>query len=377
LAVFVGLILFFLLLFAFNPSFIIKSGSSDDLKIASQLIIILVLFSPTILIQKLNVLVYSIRIEDYIYQGIEIGFNLIKIGIIGLFVTKTSYDIIGYYLSIQIISLISSLVAVYFIVKRYNYQIFYLLKQFKFSKEFYNLTKKLAFSSLLLTISWILYFELNTLILSKFYGIKIVAIYAVAVVFLNFMRTLYNTLFSPYLAYFYRFSAVNDKTSLTNAFSNLLKWSFPLILIPPLVIILYMDTIIKVWVGDSFFESILISRFFVLTISLTAFCVPISYYLIANSLNKILRILALLLPVVFYSSLIIYDYLEFNEKALASATLTTIFVSLVYNIVVMINKGGVLILKLYISLLKNSLIPIIVVLFIFSILPAIINAIHI
>lgn len=371
LAVFVGLILFFLLLFAFNPSIIIKSGNPDDLKIASQLIIILVLFSPTILIQKLNVLVYSIRIEDYIYQGIEIVFNLVKIGIIGLFVTKTSYDIIGYYLSIQILSLISSLAAVYLIIKRYNYQLFYLLKQFKFSKEIYNLTKKLAFSSLLLTIAWILYFEMDTLILSKFYGIKIVAIYAVAVVFLNFMRTLYNTLFSPYLAYFYRFSAVNDKIGLNHAFSNLLKWSFPLILIPPLVLILFMDTIIKVWVGHNFFESILISRFFVLTISLTAFCVPISYYLIANSFNKILMILALLLPVVFYSSLLIYDYFGFNEKALASATLTTIFISLVYNVAVMIKMGGTIILKLYISLLKNSIIPIIAILFIFNLLPKI------
>jgi O-antigen/teichoic acid export membrane protein len=373
LALFVGIILFFLIICAFNPSIIIKSGGPADLKIASQLIFILVIFSPTILIQKLNVLVYSIRIEDYIYQVIEIIFNLMKIGIIGFFVTKTSYDIVGYYFSIQCLSLISSLIAVYIIRKRYNYQLLFLLNQFRFSKEIYNKTKDLAFSSLLLTIAWILYFEMDTLILSKFYGIKIVAIYAVAVVFLNFMRTLYNTLFGPYLAYFYRFSAVNDIIGLNNAFCNLLKWTFPLIIIPPLVLILYMDSIIKVWVGDIFFKSILISRFFVLTISLTAFCVPISYYLIANSYNRILRILAFSLPIIFYSSLILYDYFGFNEKALASATLTTISISVVYNIAVMIKKGGVIILKLYFSLIKNSIIPIIVLLLVFRILPSITN----
>lgn len=369
LSLFVGVIVLILFIIAYSPNLLIKSESAIDLKIASQLILILVLFSPTIIIQKLNVLVYSIRIEDYIYQGIEIVFNLIKIGIIGLFVTSTSYDIIGYYLSIQILSLISSLIAVYIIVKRYKYKILFLLKQFRFSNEVYNKTKDLAFSSLLLTIAWILYFELDTIILSKFYGIKVVAIYAVAVVFLSFMRTLYNTLFGPYLAYFYRFAAVNDNLGLNEAFSSLLKWTFPLIIIPPLVLILYMEPIINVWVGDVFVKSILISRYFILTISLTALCIPISYYMIANSYNRIMRFTALILPVVFYSSLILFDYFGLEEKALATATLTTITLNTLFNLAFIINIGGSEITHLYFSLIKKIIFPIIILFILVFYLP--------
>ncbi|TXF77526.1 lipopolysaccharide biosynthesis protein [Chryseobacterium sp.] len=371
LSLFVGVIVIFLFIIAYSPSLLIKSGSTVDLKIASQLILILVLFSPTIIIQKLNVLVYSIRIEDYIYQGIEIVFNLIKIGIIGLFVTSKTYDIIGYYLSIQVLSLISSLIAVYIIVRRYKYEILFLLKQFRFSKEVYLKTKDLAFSSLLLTIAWILYFELDTIILSKFYGIKVVAIYAVAVVFLNFMRTLYNTLFSPYLAYFYRFTAVHDDLGLNNAFSSLLKWTFPLIIIPPLVLVLYMEPIIFVWVGRVFEKSILISRYFILTISLTALSIPISYYMIAKSYNKIMRFTALTLPIVFYSSIILFDYIGLEEKALATATLTTISLNTLFNIAFIITIGGSGIKHLYFSLIKKIIIPILILLVIVYYIPPI------
>ncbi|HCF03062.1 oligosaccharide flippase family protein [Flavobacterium sp.] len=371
LAIFVGLILFFLAFVALNPSLIIKTTNLYDLKIASQLIFILIAFAPVIIIQKLNVLVFSIRIEDYIYQAIDIFFNIIKIGIISFFVTSSNYDIVGYYISIQLLTLLSSLTALVIIKKKYQYQLWYLVKQFHFSKEVFAKTKKLAFSSLLLTIAWILYFEMDTLILSKFYGVQTVAIYAVAVVFLNFLRNLYNTLFGPYNAYFYRFTAVNDIEGLNNTFITLMKWSFPLIVLPSLALILNMKTIIHIWVGTLYDKSILISQMFVFTIALTAICVPISYYFIANSFNKSIRFLALLLPLVFYSSLVLFDFFGFKEYSLASATLTTILINTFFIIAIMAFKTTLKIMSLLFSVLVKCSVPVIITFVLYNLIPTI------
>lgn len=371
LAIFVGLILFILAFVAINPSLIIKTSNLYDLKIASQLIFILIAFAPVIIIQKLNMLVFSIRIEDYIYQAIDVVFNIIKIGIIGFFVTSSNYDIVGYYISIQLLTLLSSLTAVTIIKKRYQYQLRYVVKHFRFSKEVYTKTKELAFSSLLLTIAWILYFEMDTLILSKFYGVQTVAIYAVAVVFLNFLRTLYNTLYGPYNAYFYRFTAVNDIEGLNNAFSSLIKWSFPLIVLPSLALILNMKTIIHLWVGPLYDKSILISQMFVFTIAITVICNPISYYFIANSLNKSLRFLALLLPLVFYSSLVLFDFFGLKENSLALATLTTMLINAFFNIVIMSNKTTLKIVPLLFSAFLKCSVPVAITVVLYQLIPTI------
>jgi O-antigen/teichoic acid export membrane protein len=369
LATFISLIIFFLVFVAFNPSLIIKTTNLYDLKVASQLIFILIAFAPVIIIQKLNVLVFSIRIEDYIYQSIDVVFNIIKIGIISLFVTSANYEIVGYYVSIQTLTLLSTLIAVAIIKYRYHYQFFFFLKQFRFSKEVYIKTKDLAFSSLLLTIAWILYFEMDTIILSKFYGVQTVAIYAVAVVFLNFLRTFYNTLYSPYSAYFYRFTVDDDIHGLNNAFSSLIKWSFPLIVIPSLVLILNMKTIIQLWVGPSYQKSILISQMFVFTIALTAICIPISFYFIANAFNKTLRFLALLLPFVFYSSLFLYDYFGFKEVSLASSTLTTIIVNTFFFIGIMAKKTTLKIMPLLFSVMIKCTMPVVIALILYLLIP--------
>ena len=296
-------------------------------------------------------------------------FNIIKIGIISLFVTSSNYEIVGYYLSVQTLTLLSSIISVAIIKQRYHYQLIYVLKQFRFSKEVYEKTKKLAFSSLLLTIAWILYFEMDTLILSKFYGVQTVAIYAVAVVFLNFLRTLYNTLYGPYNAYFYRFTVIDDINGLNNAFCSLIKWTFPLIVVPSLVLILNMKTIIQLWVGPLYQKSILISQMFVFTIALTAICVPISYYLIANAFNKALRFLALLLPLVFYSTFFLYDYFGFKEVSLASATLTTIIINTIFYIAIMAKTTTLKIMPLLFSVMIKCSLPVVIALILYLLIP--------
>ncbi len=369
LGVFLTLVMLGLIYMAFNPSVLIKNGSDSSFTISSHLILILALSSPVIILQKFNILVCSIRIEEYIYQIIDIIFNLIKILSIQLFVTDTSYNITGYYLTTQLLNLTAALVGLVIIKYKYQYELFSIIKYFKFSKEMYNLTKGLALSSLALTMAWILYFELDTLILSKFYGIEVLAIYGVAFVFLNFCRTFYNTLLGPYLSYFYHFTGTNDQQGLIGAFSSMMKWTFPLMFIPPVVLILYMPQIIDVWVGVSYRSAVLISRIFVITIALTAINIPIGYLIIAKAFNKVLRLNSILLPLIFYASLILFDYSGLSGLSLAVAKFVTIFVNLVINLVIIIRLLGKDVLYLYIDLAKKTVLPLVMIAILFYFIP--------
>jgi O-antigen/teichoic acid export membrane protein len=75
------LILFSIVLFVFsyNPSLIIKNITLVDKKIASTLLLILAIFTPTFVFQKILIMIFTVRLEDYIFARITIIANIMKI----------------------------------------------------------------------------------------------------------------------------------------------------------------------------------------------------------------------------------------------------------------------------------------------------------
>ena len=368
LFVFVVLCGLFLVCFSFYPNYLIKTDSSEDLKIGSKLILILAAFSPVVLLQRFNSLVYSIRIEDYIYQSIDIFFNFLKIISISYFVSKSDYNIVGYFITIQSLSLFSGLIGASIAFWKFDYSLYKFLGFLKFSKEMYSKTKSLAFSSLLNTIAWILYFELDSIILSKYYGLRTVAMYAIGFTFLNFTRNLYNIIFSPFLSRFNHFVGENNDIGLIQNFSNLIMVTFPICIIPPLVLSFYMPEIINSWIGNGYATSIFISQLFLITSAFSALSIPITYLILAKSENTILRINAIILPIIFFGSLILGSY-YFEKNTLAVSKLVTIFCSFSLTFYFIIKLIGKRIWHLYLNAFKTIIIPLIVMLFIFKILP--------
>lgn len=375
----IGFVLFFLatmmaifiiLLFglSYKPELILKSDSTTDLHVGSKLIFILALFSPTVMLQRFNSLIYSIRIEDYIYQSVEVIFNLLKILSIQLFISKGSYDIINYYLTIQILSLISALIGSVIAVYRYNYHLKTFFTYLSYNKEMYTKTKSLAFSSLLLTVAWILYFELDALILSKFYGLKVVAMYAIGFSFLSFARNLYNTIFSPFLSRFNHFAGTKDDAGLFANFDFLIRLTFPICIIPPLVIVFYMNNIILTWVGIEYLPSVLISQLFIFTAAIGALGIPINYLILAKAQNKALRINAVILPVIFFGAMFILN-IFIAEKSLAVAKMLTIVCSFSLIFYFCFKTIGQKVGKLYYGVAKNMIIPIVIMGMFFLIIP--------
>jgi O-antigen/teichoic acid export membrane protein len=97
-------------------------------------------------------------------------------------------------------------------------------KYFRFNSEVFNLTKKMALASILVTFSWILYYELDPLYVSLLYDSNIVAVFAIGLTMLTFSRSIMNAFFSPFQIKFNHLRGINDEKNLSKLFLKLIEW---------------------------------------------------------------------------------------------------------------------------------------------------------
>jgi hypothetical protein len=76
-----------------------------------------------------------------------------------------------------------------------------------------------------------------------------------------------------------------------------------------------------------------------------------------------------LLPLIFYASLILFDYSGLSGLSLAVAKFVTIFVNLVINLVIIIRLLGKDVLYLYIDLAKKTVLPLVMIAILFYFIP--------
>ena len=188
LTIFVTILIIIFFYLSFNPSLIVTGLNSDTEIIAKKMFFIVAVFSLSTIFERTAQLMYSIHIEDFYYQRFSIIGSLIKVLMAFVFLGNGNYNIIGYFLSIKVITLAVSIMAYFFACRRYNYSRI-LVFNFSFDKEIFNKMLKLATANFISSISWILYFELDSFFIGKKYGADRVAIYTVAFSLMSFLRT--------------------------------------------------------------------------------------------------------------------------------------------------------------------------------------------
>ena len=98
LLIFVILISSVFLYLSFNPDILIKDIVTDNDKYtASSLLLILAVFSPTIVFQRVLQMIYSIRLKEFILQKINIIGNVFKISSVFYFFGDGKYEIVHYF----------------------------------------------------------------------------------------------------------------------------------------------------------------------------------------------------------------------------------------------------------------------------------------
>lgn len=301
LFIFIILLSAFFLILSFNPEILVKGLTTNkNIEIASSLLLILAIFTPTTLLQRLLQMIFGTRMEDYIIQTTNIIANLFKITSVLWFFRAGEYNIVGYFLFGQITNLIAAVVVLLIAKKRYEFNFIALFKALRFNKEEYLKTKKLAFASLYLTLSWILYYELDSVSIGKLFGAQQVAVYAIGLTMLTFFRSILGIIFSPFNVRFNHFIGTGDEITLKSFYLQIVTIFAPVVIFPIVVTTILAKSIVLSWVGAEYSSSVGIIQFLILCNILAFISYPTNSILIAQERQKALYFVNTLLPFVFW-----------------------------------------------------------------------------
>jgi O-antigen/teichoic acid export membrane protein len=305
LIVFLLLFSGFFLFLSSQPELLLKNLTPGNQKtIASSLLLILALFTPVTMLQRLLQMIFGIRLEDYIIQRTNIVASLLKIISVLWFFKNTQYNIVGYFLFSQIINLIAALLTLLIARKRYKYDFKALFISIHFNRTVFLKTKNLAFTSLYLTFTWILYYELDPIAIGKLLGANQVAIYAIGITVLSFFRSILGIIFSPFSARFNHFIGLGDEGGLKLFYLQVITLLAPVTIIPIVVITLLAFPLILSWVGPDYIKSVEILKYLVLCNLFAFITYPTGMLLMAQERLKEMYFINTLIPIVFWCGIL-------------------------------------------------------------------------
>lgn len=291
---------------SFNPDLLIKGLTSDEHRnIAQKLLFILAIFSPTIVLQRALQMIFSIRLHDFILQRVSIFGNIFKIASVFYFFRTGHYEIVNYFLCIQIVNLICAIIGIFIAKRQYQYDFLLLVSKIKFNSEVFNRTKSLAFSSLFATLSWILYYELDSFAIGKMLGAREVAVYAIGFTMLTFFRSLLGVFFSPFAARFNHFIGEGKEEALKQFYLHVLTITLPVVVFPIVAVVLFARPLVVSWVGQDYNEAVDIVRWLVLCNLFAFISYPAGMMLVAKEKIKDMYIINILMPVIYWVGIIL------------------------------------------------------------------------
>lgn len=304
-------------IFSIHPQFIFPDINKENLIFARKLFGILALSAPVIVLQKTLQVIFAVRLKDFVYQQFSILGSVLKILSVFYFFGSGYGNFVSYYLFIQLVNLIVVLFTLYYVHLKIEFSLYLFIKHFKFSVIPYNHIKKLALTSFVLTLSWIAYYESDLIVIGRLFGPEKVAVYSIALSLLALFRTFFGILYTPFTSRFNHFIGNNDLEGLKGFFLHVVKITLPIVVIPIVVISILSKSFVLSWVGPQYFASINVVSVLILCNILAFISYPSGILL--NSLERV-RILffsALLIPVVYWSSIgLMYDYLGLMSFAI-------------------------------------------------------------
>lgn len=315
---------------SFHPEWLIKNISGDEnVKVARNLLLILAVFSPNVVMQRALQVIYGIRLEDYIYQIVLIVVSICKIASIAYFFRTNHYDITPYFLFTQVVTTLGLFVAFYLADKRYGFSFFSFVKALRFSPILYKEIKALALSTLFVTLSWIVYYELDIYAIARLSGAQVVAYYSIGLTCLSFFRSIFGTLFSPFSARFNHFIALDNEEGLKEFYQTVISIMLPVVVFPILALACLSKPFVYSWVGPNFADSVLVVRLLVLSNILGFISYPAGMLLIAKKKINAMYFLAVLQPILFWGGI----YVCFNKLGYFAFSYFTLLSFIVSGIV--------------------------------------------
>lgn len=312
-----------MVMFAINPSNIINGVEQDNISLVSKLLLIMAIVSPfQVILQRLTQSILIIRVKDYIASRIDIIGSILKILSVFVFFTKGNYMIVPYFVFINVVTIVCSLLIIVYIKKTEKYDFCRLLRSMKFTRKYFDYMKKMSFTALGLTISWVLCYELDLVFIGKIFSVADVAQYAVCLSLINFIRNLLNVVYGPFSQRFNHYVALNDKTSFRQLLLNLVKYTFPLCIFISAILFFSASYFVPFWVGDSYEFSIRILKVLCWFFIFHFITQPGNYICTSTEQYKLLNTSSILSPLVFALSFGLFYIFDIGVLSFAYAKLT-------------------------------------------------------
>lgn len=294
-----------MLFLGFNPTIVIPELElgTDNFYIARTLLLTLAISCPVIIAQRILSIVFTIRVEDFVYQRFNIVGNICRIFSVFYFFREGSYNVVEYYIFYQIVSL-SVVAAAFVYTQRYGYTISEFIKSIRFDKTIYIKVKAISGTSLLMTISTILYYEFDQVFISNLLGIEAVATYGAAISVLTLIRQFSSVVYSPYASRYNHYVGLKDYDGLSKFVHTMIYTFAPIIVVPISAISLFSSPFIHSWIGPDYANSAILVSFIVFCIAPNCLGDPITAYFVAMEKNYTLIKYNILSPIIYWIGII-------------------------------------------------------------------------
>ena len=320
-----GLFVYFYLF----PSIVFGGLSVEATRVASGLFLILALFVPLqIVLQRSLQMVLAIRLQDFISIRIDIFFNLIKLISIFYFFSQDSYMIVEYFFFCTMLTIMGSILGFIYVKYRLEFKIRELVRAVKLSNDYYRKTKSLAFSSAAITIGFLLFYELDLILVGYLFGIEEIAIYAIAFTLVGFVRRIWSIIYSPISIRINHFVGLGDNKGVIKLLNNLIYYTFPICIIMIVTLILFAESLISTWVGMDYIGSIILFQVLLISFIPAYLTNPGFHYFISHERTDYLYGLAFIMPFLFYINVIL-TYEKFGLLGFAFGKVVVTFTELI------------------------------------------------
>ena len=248
----IGVIFSGLMLAAANsPQVLLPQLNQRHLDFASTMFFMVGVFMPIqVVLQRFVMLILSSRLKEYYAIRIDLVANALKIFLAPMFVSSSGYLLEYFFLVSCLISILSCLLS--FLVIRFycNFPIESVLVHIRFSRSAYARMKNLAFSSLTSTFLFILYYEFDLILASRFFSLADVAAYAIAFSLMGFLRNISSVIYSPMMSYINRLYGKGEVETVKRSFRFILEATTPLFMVVTVVLYAGMEIFIFQWMGQ-------------------------------------------------------------------------------------------------------------------------------
>jgi O-antigen/teichoic acid export membrane protein len=323
-------IIFFI--FSVNPTLAINYIETNrQLNFAKYFFLITSLATPLVVFQRMALSYYEINLRAYRFYIYSILMNFIILGSCSILIFFNHFSLIYYFFLLQLFNLLF-LVFIFLDLKHtFKYDLKSIFFNIRFSKIEYKKSKNIALSSLASMISWLIFYEIDIVILSKIFKIDQVASYSLSLIVLGLFRTLAGIIFGSFSIRINHLIGIKDDLGFVNYSKSFLFITAPIIMYLTLTYITISDFFILNWVGSSYNQSSNISKFLVIGYSLSFVSYITSSMLLAKQRVNESFYISISQPVIFW----ILVFLLRNDNEIIIVAVIKCLILLITDIIYM------------------------------------------